>query len=386
MSATIHSRRRLVKGIEIISTSRSSAVTSDFVVREGQLSRLVFRPELVDNPNDPAACVKGTFIYQRKGKSEVWTDAKEASLSHLKKGEGYQLQLASGELLPLLRHLRLLYQYQRRQGITFGHQRLVRIEDNLARLLELGQADLHAFLDAHSDEAVGTLRRVLQWLSSSSALAGLIETDGNQIGVMNAILGVAALRLIRRTWERNATNPSEEFWQDTLSQHAFVLSQLFAYPIVVIAGKAYVGGKRINNLHGSIVDFLARSESTSNAVLIEIKTPSTPLLAKEYRDGVFPPSGELSGAIAQALKYRDVLMENARSLFEGTDQPVLLSEPRCAIVIGDSAQLTDPTRRMGFERFRERINGVTVVTFDELFQRVSRLEELLAPPESEPET
>ena len=40
--------------------------------------------------------------------------------------------------------------------------------------------------------------------------------------------------------------------------------------IEVIKEKAYVGGKRFDNLHGNIVDFLGRIQSTGAAVLIEI--------------------------------------------------------------------------------------------------------------------
>jgi hypothetical protein len=40
-------------------------------------------------------------------------------------------------------------------------------------------------------------------------------------------------------------------------RHVFVLSQLLASPIVVIRGKAYVGGSRIDDAHGNLVDFSA---------------------------------------------------------------------------------------------------------------------------------
>jgi 2C-methyl-D-erythritol 2,4-cyclodiphosphate synthase len=367
-------------GIDITSTSRSSATTSDFVIRETPSVRLIFRPELVDNSKDPAACVRGTFVYQRKGKSADWSDSKFTSLSSLKKGEGYQIELKSGELLPLLRHLSMLYRYQRGSGIPHGRQRLVRMEENLANLLELGEEDLNDFLDAHTTAAVGTLRRVLRWLASSSALGDFITSDGGDIAVMNAVLGVAALRTIRGIWEGNRTNPSEEFWQRALSSHAFVFSQLFAYPIVIIGDRVYVGGKRLDNRHGSIADFMARSELTGNAVLIEIKAPTTMLLGAEYRDEVYPLSAEVGGAVAQVMKYRDSLMESMRALSQPDAEPILSTEPRCIVLAGDTRQLNDRARRQSFERFRERVNGVMLVTFDELFQRVSQLEQLLTPP------
>ena len=47
--------------IETQSTSRNTATTSDIVLREGPQSRLLFRPEIVDNTGKPEAAVKGRF-------------------------------------------------------------------------------------------------------------------------------------------------------------------------------------------------------------------------------------------------------------------------------------------------------------------------------------
>jgi hypothetical protein len=220
--------------------------------------RLLFRPEIVENQKDPAATLRGTFLYQRKGKGEAWDDSPVASLSTLKKGEGYQLELKSGELVPLLRELGALYRLSRRQGVPQGRQQFVRMEENLAQLLQLGDEDLHAFLSAHYSDAVLTLRKVLRWLVSSGELANFITADGGHLAAINAALGVAALRSVQATWASNRANGSEDFWQRTFAAHAFVFSQLFAYPIVVIGQKAYIGGKRLDNQHGNVVDFLAQ--------------------------------------------------------------------------------------------------------------------------------
>jgi hypothetical protein len=221
----------------------------------------------------------------------------------------------------------------------------------------------------------------LRWLSNSSALAGLIDTGADKISVLNAMLGAASLRAVLQVWHTSQDRDDEEFWQATLAKHAFVFSQLLAYPVLVIAKKAYVGGKRLDNQHGNIVDFLARA-STGNALLIEIKTPGTPLLGKKYRDDVFPPSRDVTGSVSQLLQYRDSLMQEVGPLTRG-QVPLLHSEPRCLLVIGNVAdQLSDDYERSCFERFRERLVGVTVVGFDELFDRVTQLERLISTPAS----
>lgn len=142
---------------------------------------------------------------------------------------------------------------------------------------------------------------------------------------------------------------------------------------MVIKGKAYVGGKEYDNRHGNLVDFLARIPGSGNAVLVEIKTPTTPLLGREYRDDVFPPSRELAGAISQVIHYRESLM-NSPTIRQGAK--LSASEPRCAIVTGCRDELTEDVRKRAFERFRERLLGVTVVTFDEFFERIKSLQTL----------
>ena len=78
-----------MESVEIKSTSRHTAVCSDVLLREGPQVRLVFRPQLVDNPRDPAACVKGRFLYQRKGKDDAWQDFDSPSLSTFKRGDNF---------------------------------------------------------------------------------------------------------------------------------------------------------------------------------------------------------------------------------------------------------------------------------------------------------
>ena len=74
----------------ITSTSKSSATCSDLILRGGgdaDTTRLTFRPELVENPNNTTAAVRGTFIYQKKGHKDAWIDLRGSSLPELKKAK-----------------------------------------------------------------------------------------------------------------------------------------------------------------------------------------------------------------------------------------------------------------------------------------------------------
>ncbi|MGQ0524111.1 MAG: DUF4263 domain-containing protein [Betaproteobacteria bacterium] len=268
--------------VEIHSTSRQTAVCSDILLREGPTVRLIFRPQLVDNPNDPDACVKGRFVYQRKGKNDEWEDADSPSLASLKRGEYFELEIKSGELLPLLRQLGALWRFHRKQGMPRGRVELVRIGQHLAKLLELSEPELDAFLSENTSDAMETLRRVLRWMANNPGTAEQLAAKERQLPELNALVGLANLRAVLQMWSDNAENDDEEFWQGVFATHSYVLSQLFAYPVAIIKGKAYVGGKRYDNLHGNLVDFLGHAPSSGSAILIEIKTPKTPLLGSAY--------------------------------------------------------------------------------------------------------
>jgi hypothetical protein len=365
--------------VEIRSTSLHSAECSDIVVRSGEQVRLVFRPAIVNNPSNRAACIRGRFLYQRKGKKDVWEDFDSKPLSSLKKGEQFQLEIKAGELLPLLRDLSALYRVHRAHGVPQGRVELVKIGQHLAKLLQLSQPELNDFLTGNRLDAIKTLRRVLRWLAQNPRTIEDLAGEDGDLPELNALVGLANLRSVIEVWDQNSENGDEEFWQATLAQHAYVLSQLFAYPVVVIKDKAYVGGKRIDNLHGNLVDFLGRIETSGAAVLIEIKTPMTTLLGPEYRKDVFPPSRDLSGAISQVLHYRESLVQNIGSLVEGRSGNVISrADPRCVVIAGcGGRELVDDWRKQSFERYRERLIGVTVVTFDEVFGRIDGLIRLL---------
>ena len=84
-----------MKSTTIKSTSQSSAISDDIVLRETSTTRLIFRPMLVTNPQNQAAAVKGTFTSQRKGLSGAWEEVETFRLTKLKKHESVRLEIKS---------------------------------------------------------------------------------------------------------------------------------------------------------------------------------------------------------------------------------------------------------------------------------------------------
>jgi hypothetical protein len=189
------------------------------------------------------------------------------------------------------------------------------------------------------------------------------------------------LRWLECEWERNSSNPSEEYWQELLLSRPFALAQLLSAPVVVHGERYYVGGIRAGGKHGKIADFLLRNQLTDAAVIVEIKTPTAPLLAKtEYRRDVYPVTPEVSGSMLQVLEQRAQFMKNMQALQSEleVDVPrVEVIEPHCIVLIGNTNQLDTRSRKRSFETFRTELRNVRIVTFDELFSRIHALTLLL---------
>lgn len=72
-------------------------------------------------------------------------------------------------------------------------------------------------------------------------------------------------------------------------------------------------------------------------------------------------------------------MENLQNLQR--EEPTLIaSEPYCVVIAGDCAELNSPEKKAFFERFRERLNDVRILTFDEVYQRIEGLLKILQIP------
>lgn len=180
------------------------------------------------------------------------------------------------------------------------------------------------------------------------------------------------------TWQINTTNGSEEFWHELFKTNPKIIAQSIPNCTIQIADKSYVGGKGISNSGGKIVDFVYATKSTKNTVVVEIKTPATKLIGREYRSDIFSISDELSGAIIQALTYRNHLIKHFHSL-RGAEQSLSFEafDPICMVVAGnlEHERLSAP-KRASFDLFRANM-GVTVITYDELFAKIQDLVDML---------
>ncbi|GAB3880731.1 hypothetical protein GCM10027612_08760 [Microbispora bryophytorum subsp. camponoti] len=185
--------------------------------------------------------------------------------------------------------------------------------------------------------------------------------------------GLETLEKVLKIWQDERSNKSENFWQETLTDNSLVLSQVFHAPLVLSEGQAYIGGKRLDGTGGKEVDFLLTNAVLGTGVIIEIKTPASRLLGTRYREDVYGPSAELSGAIAQALRYRETLTRHYKDL-RAEDPRWESVDPLCAVIAGDATkQLDSRAKRESFELYRRSLKNVEILTYDELFAKVEHL-------------
>jgi Domain of unknown function (DUF4263) len=189
-------------------------------------------------------------------------------------------------------------------------------------------------------------------------------------------MGNSAKRLIDvlQLWRANDKNSDEQFWQIKLQEASYVFSQLFSSPITFLRGKAYVGGQQIDGKSARFIDLLFSGDSTGDAILIEIKTPMTPLVQKrKYRSSIHSPSAELSGATVQVADYRATLVTELQTIGKGHAAKISGFNPKAVLIVGNSAELDTYEERRSFDLYRASLANIDIITFDELFQKIEHL-------------
>jgi Domain of unknown function (DUF4263) len=192
-------------------------------------------------------------------------------------------------------------------------------------------------------------------------------------------MGNSAKRLIDvlQLWSANDKNSDEEFWQIKLQEASYVFSQLFSSPITFLQGKAYVGGQQIDGKSARFIDLLFSGDSTGDAILIEIKTPITPLLQKgKYRSNIHSPTSELSGATVQVADYRATLVSELQTVAKDHAARISGFNPRAVLIVGNSAELDTAEKRRSFDLYRASLANIDIITFDELFQKIEHLAQI----------
>jgi hypothetical protein len=229
------------------------------------------------------------------------------------------------------------------------------------------------------------------------AAAGMISEVGERepaqlLRLTEAVETVTLEAMIAHMRARIDESHGEEDWQSFLTENAFILRLAFGVPVLLFRGQATVGGRSYGGAGDKRSDFLLRAASTGNLSIVEIKTPQTDLLAKrEHRGGIYAPSQELSGAVAQVLDQRWQLQRNNAQLADDhrrnttSDTPDKGPPPetysvQCVVIAGTTPTASNAQKSL--ELYRGSLAGVLVLTFDELLRKLVALRDLLKNPDA----
>ena len=374
--------------VDVVSTSATTADASPIVLAQTDMLRLKFLPTLVDNGKEPEKSVSGKLLYEKKRKGDVCfpTDCQDStekiSRGSVKVCDWMEFQMSTSETYALFEGLQCLYALHDDIGkIPYGTATYARVDGAFQQFLSIIQNDPAAARMIGNEENYDLVKTLLRLITQTSSLESLkkslSELQDDNLQHLTTSLNIEKLHRVAMLMKDNLDNNSEEFWQTTVfKENQWVLAQLFACPCTIFADKAYVGGKNINNGCGNLCDFIYQNSLSQNVALIEIKTPCTEIIGSQYR-GTYSFSYELSGAVSQVLNYRDKLTKEYYALCHQGTQSFEVMTPKCVVIIGKMSGMNSG-QIAAFENFRNSLNNILVITFDELYQRIIDLITILS--------
>lgn len=359
--------------IDLVSTSLKTADASPIVLNKTDLIQTKFEPVLVENDKEPIKCVSGKLIYEKKRKNDGEFPTEKLTRQSIRVGEFMEISIDTSETYKLFQGLKSLYDlYDDIGGTPLGSTTYTKVDSSFRQFQSIIQSDPSAARLLGQSENFELVKLLLQIITKVESLESLKnslkELDQANMSTLTNAINVERLDRVISLLEKNMDNNDEEAWQEIFVENQWILSQIFACPYTVFEDKAYVGGKGLANKGGNICDFVYRNNMTQNIALIEIKTPCTQLFGNQYR-GTYSLSADMSGAINQVLNYKDKITKEYYSNYYNSRTTYEVFTPKCFIIIGKINGL-NKAQIAALENYRGNLNSLTVVTFDELLQRI----------------
>ncbi|MCJ9755897.1 DUF4263 domain-containing protein [Agrobacterium sp. SHOUNA12C] len=216
----------------------------------------------------------------------------------------------------------------------------------------------------------------------------IAEKDQTELLELSREIEVVSLEMIiEKMTAMMEKDHAESVWQKFLSKNPFILRLAFGLPIMVFGEQVAVGGVRFENKGGKLADFVVKTGAFGNLAIVEIKTTSTVLIEpKHYRLGLHAPTKELSGGVNQVLDQRYMLSREIDTRkVNAQEYEVWTYAVKCFVIAGrtitDPNNLLQEAKRKSFEFYRHNLVDVTVLTFDELLEKLRALLLFLKPAE-----
>ena len=182
----------------------------------------------------------------------------------------------------------------------------------------------------------------------------------------------------------------EALWQHFFEKNPWIfgygLSYIYASGLDDKKLEQVVRGYQIGQ-PGKRVDALLRTNAIASTLcFVEIKTHKTKLLGQAaYRAGCWPPSEQLSGAVAQVQGTVSYASESISGKLQLTDkegfptaEEAFNFSPKSFVVVGSLDEFAgdhgvNEAQLRSFELYRRNLHQPEVITFDELYARARHI-------------
>jgi hypothetical protein len=354
---------------EVINTHYQRAgfsTADDIVLNETPRTRTVFRPAVHQGG------VRGYLIRQKVGADGKWADVNDVNFTTLAPDCGVKIELdttATGRLREKLEQLHKLHEQgapREDQSYVVAKQDQVLIIDDQTKHRAIQQL----LQKGYTEDFWRALMRDKPDLAAQLA-AAKIQFDREQ-----------AIKAFGASLTQYADN--ENYWQKFFEKHPWMLQSAFSAPVFMLSGDTYVGGKIAAGRQGTggvATDFLFADDSTKSFAVVEIKTPDAKLVGIQYRgrrdtghdNEVYAAHSDLSGAIVQVRNQITVAVEDFQSVLgRSFEQEINRVHPKGVLVLGTTSGMTQ-RQKDSFNQFRQALHSLTVITFDELLNRLQLL-------------
>lgn len=348
------------------SVARGFVTSEDIILAATPQTRTVFRPGI------HAGGVRGHVVRQKIGKDGSWKDSHEVNFARMPADCGVSIELDTAATSRLYEKLTHMYQLQA-QGIETGDHTYLIVKPEDALIIDdhnKAEAIQGLLNQGYSEEYWAALSRNNPDLASHLA-AAKIHLDRQQ-AIRKFLMSLATYK------------DDEGYWQRFFQDHPWMLQSAFSSPVFMLGGDTYLGGKLPVGRQGRggvATDFLLVDDSTKSFAVVEIKTPGTPLVGSLYRgqdeegyaNEVYAMRTDLTGGIVQTRNQITVAVEQFQSVlgaqYAGKLNPV---HPKGVLIIGLASTL-NPRQKQSFNHFRHGQHSLTIITFDELCNRLRLL-------------
>jgi len=338
------------------------ATADDIVLATTPNTRTVFHPAV---HNDG---VRGQIVRQKIGTDGTWKDVSEVDFRKLPPDCGVSIELNTEATEKLHDKLTQLYEVQR-QGVALGDQRYVVARESKALVIDDRSKArvIRTLLDqGHSEDLWRSLAQNNPNLATRLALAQ-IQLDRQE-----------AIKEFKTSLTSHADG--EAYWQQFFETYPWMLQSAFSSAVFFLHGEAYLGGKRSVGRQGKggvATDFLFADASTKSFAVVEIKTPKSGLVGSlhrgeentDYDNEIYAMHADLSGGIVQVRNQITVAIDEFQSVLGKSGHEINRVHPRGVLVIGSTESLSQ-RQKDSFNQFRHALHSLTVITFDELLNRL----------------